>query len=182
MAVRLQHPRLSPAEFAALQDDHGWSVDIELIGGEPVVIPPDDSPASSAQGELYFQARRWQERYGAGGLLLQDVFVELDATTTLGPDVAWWSPARRPPIAAGPIKVVPDWVAEVLSPSTRENDLGPKHERYLASGVRELWLVDPTARSVAVVDATGRATVAGIHCRSLVLTAFRVETAALFVD
>lgn len=70
----------------------------------------------------------------------------------------------------------------MLSPSTRENDLGPKRERYLAAGVRELWLVDPASRSVTVVDADGRTTVAGEMCRSLVLPGFAVPVAALFAD
>jgi Uma2 family endonuclease len=39
---------------------------------------------------------------------------------------------------------------EVLSPSTRNIDLGRKRAAYLDVGVRELWLVDPDARCVTV--------------------------------
>jgi len=46
---------------------------------------------------------------------------------------------------------VPDLVIEVLSPSTRANDLGVKRELYMRSGVRELWLADPDAHTITRV-------------------------------
>jgi Uma2 family endonuclease len=182
MAVPIQHPRLSSAEFAAMQFDVGWSFAAELIDGEPVVIPPDHPPAASAQGALFVLLHAWNALREPRGLLLPDVFVRVDATSTLGPDIAWWGPERRPPVKQELLTVIPDWVAEVLSPSTRLNDLGPKRERYLAAGVRELWFVDPAARSVTVVDAAGRERVCGERCESLVLDSFSVETTALFAD
>ena len=39
----------------------------------------------------------------------------------------------------------------MLSPSTRANDLGVKREMYMRAGVRELWLVDPDARTITLV-------------------------------
>lgn len=182
MASRVQHPRLTGEEFEALQAHHGWSFEAELIGGEPVVIPPDGPPASSAQGELHYALRRWQEETEDGGLVLQSVFVRVDDTSRLGPDVAWWSASSRTPLPEGQMTVVPDWVAEVLSPSTRENDLGPKRERYLAAGVRELWLVDPAARLVVIVAADGTEHLAGEHAVSGVLPGFGVPVAQLFAE
>ena len=49
---------------------------------------------------------------------------------------------------------MPDLVVEVLSPSTRANDLGPKRRAYLEGGVREVWLVDPAERTVTMITAT----------------------------
>ena len=40
----------------------------------------------------------------------------------------------------------PDFVCEVLSPSTRKLDLGGKRSVYAREGVRYLWLVDPDAQ------------------------------------
>ena len=174
------HPPMSPAEFDALLAKHGGRFEAELIDGEPVVIPPDNLPAASAQGELYLRLRRWQAETADAGLVIQSTFVRIDATSTLGPDIAWWGHARRPPLVPGTVTIVPDWVAEVLSPSTRENDLGPKHVRYLAAGVRELWLVDPNARTITVTGAEGRQTRAGRVCESRVLDGFSVATADVF--
>ena len=77
-----------------------------------------------------------------------DVFVELPGHQFLAPDIAWWSPARRPRIEAGAISVVPELVVEVLSPATRINHLGVKRDHYLAVDVVELWLVDPAAKTL----------------------------------
>ena len=44
--------------------------------------------------------------------------------------------------------LAPDWVCEVLSPSTRKFDLGGKSAVYARAGVGYLWFVDPIARSL----------------------------------
>ena len=44
----------------------------------------------------------------------------------------------------------PDWIIEILSPSTAVKDLKIKHELYERHGVRELWFVHPTDRTVMV--------------------------------
>jgi Uma2 family endonuclease len=44
----------------------------------------------------------------------------------------------------------PDWVAEVLSPSTASYDRTIKLSAYERAGVPEVWLVDPIDRSVAI--------------------------------
>jgi Uma2 family endonuclease len=90
-------------------------------------------------------AGRWQSRR----CVLTDVFVRV-GDAFLAPDVAWWSEGREPPIGPGAIAAVPDLVVEVLSPGTRENDLGLKRRRYFDAGVKELWLIDPRERSAAV--------------------------------
>ena len=42
--------------------------------------------------------------------------------------------------------LAPDWVCEVLSPSTRKLDLCGKRPVHAREGVAHLWLVDPTDR------------------------------------
>lgn len=44
----------------------------------------------------------------------------------------------------------PDFVVEVLSPSTAKNDRGYKKDMYERAGVREYWIVEPTMRMVEV--------------------------------
>jgi Uma2 family endonuclease len=62
------------------------------------------------------------------------------------PDVSGWRDERiRGHRNDNPIRVVPDWVCEVLSDATRRKDLGPKRDMYARHGVRHLWLVDPDA-------------------------------------
>lgn len=121
---------------------------VELIDGEAVVMPPSGAAASAVQGELFFALRQWQETVADRGLLLQDVFLELPGHQYLAPDIAWWPQARRPVVRAGALDVVPALVVEVLSPATRVNDLGIKRDYYLQVGVLELWLADPSAKTL----------------------------------
>lgn len=46
----------------------------------------------------------------------------------------------------------PDWVCEILSPSTRKLDRGRKREIYAREGVSWLWLVDPGAPALEAFD------------------------------
>jgi Uma2 family endonuclease len=46
---------------------------------------------------------------------------------------------------------VPILVVEVLSPSSRRRDFGPKRELYLDTGIAEYWIVDLTARCIHVI-------------------------------
>jgi len=50
----------------------------------------------------------------------------------------------------GGINGVPDFIIEVLSPSTAKHDKIRKFEKYKSTGVREYWIVDPETRSVDV--------------------------------
>jgi Uma2 family endonuclease len=65
----------------------------------------------------------------------------------LVPDLAGWRRERVPtiPNVVG-ITVEPDWVCEVLSPSTVRIDRGRKMRVYARAGVLDLWFLDPVAR------------------------------------
>jgi Uma2 family endonuclease len=72
-------------------------------------------------------------------------------SNVLVPDLAGWRRETLPvmPEAVG-ITIAPDWICEVLSPSTARNDQGPKRRIYGEFGVAFLWLLDPATR---VLDA-----------------------------
>jgi Uma2 family endonuclease len=74
----------------------------------------------------------------------------------LVPDLAGWRRDRmpRPPRTAA-FTLAPDWVCEVLSPSTRALDRAVKLPVYAREGVRHVWLVDPEARTLEVLRLEG---------------------------
>ncbi|REG35711.1 putative restriction endonuclease [Archangium gephyra] len=61
----------------------------------------------------------------------------------------------RPPRTAA-ITLAPDWVCEVLSPSTRVLDQAVKLPVFAREGVRHVWLVDPEARTLEVLRLEGK--------------------------
>lgn len=70
----------------------------------------------------------------------------------LVPELAGWRRERMPTIPpdATFFELAPDWVCEVLSPSTRKADLTDKHNIYGASDAGHLWFVDPLAHTLEV--------------------------------
>lgn len=74
----------------------------------------------------------------------------------VSPDVAGW---RRDRLEVLPendsIRVVPDWVCEILSPSTRRHDLLIKKPYYARIGVSHHWLVDRDARTLSAYALEG---------------------------
>lgn len=79
-----------------------------------------------------------------------DVQLDRDNKTMVQPDVI--IVCKRGVANKKNIYGAPDWVMEVLSPSTKRKDSIKKLNKYLDAGVREYWLVDPESRSVTVYD------------------------------
>ncbi len=46
----------------------------------------------------------------------------------------------------------PDWIIEIVSPSTEHMDYGIKLFKYRTAGVREYWIVNPSKSTVTVYD------------------------------
>ncbi len=60
------------------------------------------------------------------------------------PDIAGWRRDRMPVYPDAPaFRLAPDWVCEILSPSTRKRDLTVKRDLYAEHGVPYLWHLDP---------------------------------------
>jgi Uma2 family endonuclease len=71
----------------------------------------------------------------------------------LVPDIAGWRRERvpEPPDPETPwLTSPPDWLCEILSPSTRSLDRVRKMPVYHREGVQHAWLIDPVRRTLEV--------------------------------
>jgi Uma2 family endonuclease len=68
--------------------------------------------------------------------------------TVVQPDVLIVSDLKK--LDARGMRGAPDWVAEVLSPSTARHDRTVKLPAYERAGVREVWLIEPIDRTVTI--------------------------------
>ncbi len=69
----------------------------------------------------------------------------------VAPDPAGWRRETMPEFPdAAYCTTAPDWVREVLSPSTRRLDLSEKRALYAREGVGDLWFVDPDTQTLEV--------------------------------
>jgi Uma2 family endonuclease len=71
------------------------------------------------------------------------------------PDLAGWRRDRMPDIPQDQrFEIVPDWICEVLSPSTASKDRAVKMPLYARYGVQYVWLVDPLEKILEVFKLT----------------------------
>ena len=69
------------------------------------------------------------------------------------PDLAGWRRERMPEFPDTAFcELAPDWVCEVLSPSTRALDRGAKQSIYAREKIRHMWFVDPGAHSLEALE------------------------------
>lgn len=86
---------------------------------------------------------------GPGGWTILDEAEVQFGADILVPDIAGWRNERF--AKAGDenwIDIVPDWICEVHSPSTRKRDVTDKRDIYGTFGVKHLWFVDPDTRTL----------------------------------
>jgi Uma2 family endonuclease len=91
-------------------------------------------------------------RGGPGGWwILVEPGIELPNAPEVAPDIAGWRRERMPELPKDrSIQLAPDWVCEVLSPSTRSYHFLIKRPFYARCQVRYLWEVDPQAQILTV--------------------------------
>ena len=67
-----------------------------------------------------------------------------------------WRRERMPEIPDVPFfELAPDWLCEILSPSTAARDRTRKMHHYARAGVRHVWLVDPVPETLEVFRLDG---------------------------
>ena len=106
----------------------------------------------------------------------------------LVPDLAGWRRERMPEAPDDAyITLAPDWVCEVLPPSTEALDRGKKLRVYAREGVAHVWLVDPLRQTLDVLMLeSGRWSVLASHegrvsVRALPFDAIELELGALWI-
>lgn len=92
-------------------------------------------------------------RGGPGGWWIVDEPELHVGEDILVPDLAGWRRTRMPEYPdTAYFTLAPDWVCEVLSPSTRAFDQGEKRAVYAREGVGHLWFVDPDVRTLEAFE------------------------------
>jgi len=95
-------------------------------------------------------------RGGPGGWLILDEPELHLGPDILVPDLAGWRRERLPSVPDEPyFSLAPDWVCEVLSPSTAKLDRAQKLPVYAREQVGHVWLIDPHARTLEVLRREG---------------------------
>jgi Uma2 family endonuclease len=161
----------------------------EILGGELYASPRPafaHARATSALGILIGGPFQFGVN-GPGGWLILDEPELHFGIDVLVPDLAGWRTERVPGWSDDAyLTLAPDWLCEVLSPSTERIDRAKKLEIYAREGVRSVWLLDPLRQSLEVLQLEGNrwsltATHEGSLCvRAAPFDAVELELGALW--
>lgn len=129
----------------------------ELIDGEHFMSPSPLVRHQRILRRLLHALEGWNEGARAGEVFCAPTDIVFGPTNVVVPDLLFVSAARAAIIGEKNIQGAPDLLVEILSPSTRDRDLGAKLRLYRRFGVREYWIVDPDANTMTVhrLDPTG---------------------------
>jgi Uma2 family endonuclease len=144
---------MSPEEFLVypLADDE----QAELVRGELRVTPPPGAPHAVVASNLAFLLSAHVRKHRAGRVFSDGAGYQLPdlPNTVRVPDTSFVRADRLPPDGVGPglMKLSPDLVVEVLSPSETASALEEKLDDYRVCGTPLIWVADPTRRTVMIV-------------------------------
>lgn len=79
-----------------------------------------------------------------------DVQLDCDDKTMVQPDVL--IVCDRDKVIRRCVYGAPDFIVEILSPSTKKKDMFVKLNKYMNAGVREYWIIDPKQKRILVYD------------------------------
>jgi Uma2 family endonuclease len=132
-----------------------------LVPGVLSTMPRPGAAHDHTLAHCEFALQRVDQRFaGHGWWIRQEFEVRFPGDRLAVPDLSGWRADRHPELPDdNPLRVLPDWCAEVLSPSTTSDDRTLKLPLYASTGVGHTWLIDPVLRTVEVYEAVdGRPT------------------------
>jgi Uma2 family endonuclease len=136
---RYEGLRVTNEEYMLLEDD-GFKYD--MIDGVLHMAPSPFEPHMDYAGELSWHIKNFVKKYRLGKVY-QELDVHLpDGGDVLRPDITVVLKQNKHIIKKW-VMGTPDLVCEVLSDSTRKDDLFRKADRYLLNAVKEYWILDP---------------------------------------
>jgi hypothetical protein len=127
----------------------------EILFGQLVTHPrpaPRHASAAMALGGVLAPPFQFAKAGPGGWIFMVEPELHLGEHVAV-PDLAAWRRERLPALPETAwIETPPDWVCEVLSPSTERYDRGDKRTIYAEAGVGFLWHVDPVLKMLEVFE------------------------------
>src|SRR5687767_1817494 len=147
--------RLTFEDYQALPDDQRY----EIVKGVLYVAPRPRPLHQLVAGNLYFALTLHVRERGLGMVIQDTDLVVPPRDVYVAPDIMFFSGDRFSEVdPEGWIRIVPDLIVEVSSPSTDMYDERIKREIYAEIGVPHYWRVDPSHSTIVegVLSADGR--------------------------
>ena len=153
--------KMTIEEFEQLPDD-GYRY--ELVDGEREQMPPTGEVHGDVDRQFIWLLESYIRPRGIEKLFVETSFVlSSDRQTVRQPDIAFVRAERlsKDRDRERSVRLMPDLVIEIVSPSDRRSAVVTKAHEYLHYGVRLVWVVDPPSRSVTIFRIDGSVEVLG---------------------
>ena len=122
--------------------------------GEVVIVPPVGGEGAYRSGNSFSQLERWAEVDNQGRAFDSSVEFILPDGSALSPDASWVSNENLDRLTRQErrefLRLSPEFIIEVMSPSDRLKPARAKMERWILNGVRLAWLIDGDNQTVYV--------------------------------
>ncbi|MBA3961829.1 MAG: Uma2 family endonuclease [Chthoniobacterales bacterium] len=122
----------------------------QLIDGEIVLSPSPSFFHQRILMNIIELLAPYVKKKNLGTVMFAPLDFYLDDHNVYQPDIFFVSRAREKIIEEDGLHGAPDFVVEVLSPHNARYDLTSKRAGYARSGVEELWLIAPKAKTIDV--------------------------------
>lgn len=125
----------------------------ELVRGRLVREARPGHEHGRVQLQLGSELNQHVRRHRLGVVTVESGYALVPSTATVrGPDISFVVRARIPRegLGCGFPRIPPDLAVEVVSPSNTAAALREKIDEYFGAGVRQVWVVYPRRRNVAV--------------------------------
>ncbi len=154
IAVKIQNP---PATYQDVLDAPENMV-AEIIYGKLNIHPHPAfqyTRARSVLGSKIGGPFDYDDEGPRGWAILNKPEVHIDGNIVV-PDLTGWRRERMPVMPEVPyFTLAPDWICEVLSPSTMRHDRVEKRQIYADAKVTYLWHIDPDAKTLEAYELSG---------------------------
>ncbi len=136
------------ARRARFYEEMTESQKTEFINGEIIVHSPAKLRHIKASDLLYRVLSTFVDLHDLGLVAHEKLLVSL-TRNDYEPDVSFFRQEKAAAFTSDQMQFPsPDFIAEILSPSTERNDRRLKKRDYAAHGVSEYWIIDPEARTI----------------------------------
>lgn len=145
-------------DYLSFPDD----IRVEIIRGKIYAMAAPTFVHQQVVMEVYMQIRRYIDKKGGdciSGVAPLDFKMFEDSLTTVQPDV--YIICDRSIVDNQKIQGAPDFIAEIISPSTAAYDKTVKVDEYRDAGVKEYWIVDYNAGKIMVHNFTSETEMKG---------------------
>jgi Uma2 family endonuclease len=157
--VRSSERLLTVADLAVMPTSlPSGDVRYELDDGRLVTMAPPGYFHGRQQTDIAFELKSQAEKEGLGVTCTEaSVILRRDPDRVVVPDVMFILKDSLPPKLSpeGYLETIPEIVVEVRSKNDTPAEVQSKIGEYLEAGVREVWAIDRTAKTIAVHSIDG---------------------------